>query len=70
MERPEPAVGQVWRTSDGSRYWIQKDPYEFWFNRVYESGDKSTGYSSPSVCVTMSDVYVGQFGGFRVNETT
>lgn len=66
MERPEPAVGQVWRSLDGSRFWIQKDTYEFWFSRVYESGEKSTGYSAPSSCVCMSDVYEGQFRGFKV----
>jgi len=63
-ERPEPAVGQVWMTSDGEHYLIS-DVCGEEFRLIY-SWDLFRAIGTAAE----DDTYVGQFDGFKVKEAT
>ena len=66
--RPEPEFGQVWKRN-GMLYFIYCDvPGTEWSRAVFEDGSQSDGYMHPEECVAESDVYVGKFAGFKVQE--
>ena len=66
VHRPEPAVGQVWRTTCGREYVVLGQPYAFVC--VNSNGHIDEGFATPSQCVLPEDTYVGQFAGFKVQE--
>lgn len=59
IERPEPKVGQVWKSAQGDRF-IVKDKFRGMFMLVFEIGDWTHGN------VQKPDTYVGEFGGFKI----
>ena len=65
MERPKPAVGQVWRTSVGSLFLLTTSNEDGKLNFVCQSCDVGIPVS-PSHIVDSTDTYVGQFRGFKV----
>ena len=66
IERPEPAVGQVWRTSEGDVYVLFRDSLLRGFRRFYVHGFMTVQSESLNLLVSPSCVYVGQFAGFNV----
>jgi len=67
VHRPEPAVGQVWSRSSGVRYMILQQGASM-YQKLYDDGDLYVDYQRVSHCVEPSDVYVGQFAGFKVQD--
>jgi hypothetical protein len=72
MERPEPAVGQVWRTRSGNHFVISRSRFTTGsqYSITFENGDCISCCDTVSECVSETDTYVGQFDGFKVKETT
>jgi hypothetical protein len=68
MERPEPAVGQVWRDEDGQLFVVSNCRDDKTASVFYE--DLWAVWDLPiHRAVEQSDTYVGQFDGFKVKET-
>ena len=67
MERPEPAVGQVWRSPTDAVFLVIAE-VEGMFMLAFVPSGKSVCYVRGDVHDT--DTYVGQFDGFRVKEAT
>lgn len=68
MSRPEPAVGQVWRTVEGDLYVLFRDSLLRGFRRFYVHGFMTVQSEELNLLVSQSCVYVGQFAGFKVQE--
>lgn len=66
VDRPEPAVGQVWRNMEGLEFWIFEQ-HRNEFRYIDSSGDVSSLIPSHAI-VLPSDTYVGEFGGFKIRE--
>lgn len=64
--RPEPAVGQVWRSQIGQEFWIVEE-HRGEFRFIDVRGEISSLITQRYV-VDESDTYVGQFAGFKVQE--
>ena len=70
VTRPDPEVGQVWRTVEGDVYVLFRDSLLKGFRRFYVHGFMSVKSDPINLLVQQSCTYVGQFAGFKVKETT
>lgn len=68
-ERPEPKVGQVWRTRTGSKFVISRARYTTGsqFTITFDNGDSISCCDTARQCVSETDTYEGLFGGFKIS---
>jgi len=68
MERPVPAVGQVWRTMTGMEYMIGYAKIDRMYRRVFlDSAVIGVATHCPQT-ISHTDTFVGQFAGFKIEE--
>jgi hypothetical protein len=69
MERPEPAVGQVWKDDGGLLFVLFNGTHDKALSVVYE--DFGAVWDLPiHRAIEATDTYVGPFDGFKVKEAT
>lgn len=71
VHRPEPAVGQVWRTEDGREFIVTYHfPGRNIVSVVWATVRALTNYHPEYRSFKDTDTYVGQFDGFKVKGET
>ena len=65
--RPEPAVGQVWRSASGYPFLVTRGGEHGKLNFVCLNGDVGVPVS-PDNLIEPSDTYLGKFAGFKIGE--